>query len=152
MKDLLFAAIELTGKSCAIIGGGMVAERKVKRLLRCGASVSLFSPAVTKELDSMAADGIISVTRRGYKTGDLKGAFLAVIATDSDEVNREALKEATDLNILTNAAFDKNYGNIYFNKTKDFGDFCVSAMSAEMLPKKSISILDEIESYFDNKE
>jgi siroheme synthase (precorrin-2 oxidase/ferrochelatase) len=39
--------LELAGRSCLVIGGGLVAERKVKGLLRAGASVTVLSPTLT---------------------------------------------------------------------------------------------------------
>ena len=47
-------SLKLIGKKCLVVGGGVVAERKVKKLLDCGAVVTLISPKVTNELEKMA--------------------------------------------------------------------------------------------------
>jgi precorrin-2 dehydrogenase/sirohydrochlorin ferrochelatase len=144
MKELLFAAIDLHDKSCVIIGGGAVAGRKAKKLINCGAAVRIVAPAVTKAIEDMAQKGVISLKKRRYRKGDIKGAFLAVIATNDDTVNKKALNEAAQQKILINAAFNKDYGNVFFTATKDTGDFVLSVMTKELSPKKSNKILDEI--------
>jgi siroheme synthase-like protein len=144
MRDLLIAALDLRDKPCVIIGGGGVASRKAKKLVKCGAKLKVIAPVSTKELDEMALKGVISLEDRCYRKGDLSGAFLAVIATDNDTVNMKALEEAEGLKILANAAFDKNFGNIFFTATKDFGDFVLSAITKDFTRKKGKDFLDMI--------
>lgn len=152
MKELLFAAIDLEGRPCTVVGGGHVAERKIKRLVKCGAAVSAVAPEFTDTLSAMAIDGTISLDKRCYEKGDLSGAFLAVIATDDDIANRAALNEAKELGILTNAAFDKDHGDIFFTATRAVGDFVISAIGDDLSPKSSLDLLDEIESILKKRE
>ena len=42
--------LDLEGKTCVVVGGGRVAERKVLGLLSCAAQVSVISPELTEEL------------------------------------------------------------------------------------------------------
>ena len=62
--------LDLRGRRCAVVGGGRVAERKVRALLRAGASVHVISPAVTPRLALLAARKKIQLTRRAYRPGD----------------------------------------------------------------------------------
>ncbi|MDI7261490.1 MAG: NAD(P)-dependent oxidoreductase [Thermodesulfobacteriota bacterium] len=39
--------LNIKGKVCVVIGGGMVAERKVKNILFCGGKVRVVSPHLT---------------------------------------------------------------------------------------------------------
>lgn len=144
MNDLLFAAIDLTGRHCTVIGGGSVAERKIKKLISCGASVTAVAPKFTETLAIMAKDGIISAKKRCYEKGNLTDAFLVVIATDDDSVNMEALDEAKEAGILVNAAFDKRYGDVYFTATKEIDDFTVAVISKDKSPGESVKLLEEI--------
>lgn len=99
--------LDIKGRSCVIIGGGEVAERKVHGLLDCGAKVSLISPEVTSGIREMAQGGSLQLETREYRKGDLKGAFLAIAATDRREVNeaiaKEAALEKVVLNVVDNA-------------------------------------------------
>jgi uroporphyrin-III C-methyltransferase/precorrin-2 dehydrogenase/sirohydrochlorin ferrochelatase len=57
-------------------------------------------------LEELAARGELSLTRRAYAPGDLKGAFLAIAATDDPGVNAEIFREAEERRVLLNAVDD----------------------------------------------
>ena len=87
-----------------VVGAGAVAERKIKTLLEGGARVTVVSPAATPPVEAWAAEGRLTLKRRPYRAGDLKGARLAYAATSLPEVNRavrvEALAEGVWLNVV----------------------------------------------------
>lgn len=96
--------LDIRNKPCIVVGGGEVAERKVSSILNAGARVTVISPEVTDNLDMMGKDGRITVIKRPYSEGDLKGALLAYAATDNEDINgmvyREAEKEGVLLNVV----------------------------------------------------
>jgi precorrin-2 dehydrogenase/sirohydrochlorin ferrochelatase len=94
--------LDLNGRLAVIIGGGKVAERKAKTLSGYGADVVVIAPEVSEELLQLQADGLVTVEQRGYVRGDLDGVFLAVSATDSEEVNRAVVAEAHERGCLVN--------------------------------------------------
>ena len=100
------AFLDLEGRSCVIIGGGEVAERKIQSLLECHARVTVVSPSATAGIRDMASRGELQWRDREYVEGDLKGAFLAIAATDDQGVNEdivdEAFREGVVLNVVDN--------------------------------------------------
>lgn len=88
--------VNLTGKKAVVIGGGAVGLRRAEVLARFGAEVTVVSPAL-----SYAVKGILHVPRN-YAPGDMRGAFLAVAATDDSQVNETAGREARQLGVLFN--------------------------------------------------
>ena len=56
--------LDINKRQCLVIGGGLVASRKVKSLLKSGAFVTLISPEVTPQLRTLADDGKISILLR----------------------------------------------------------------------------------------
>ena len=94
--------LDLKGRKCVIIGGGQVAERKVPPLLECDAKVAFVSPQITPSIQRWVDEGKVSWERRDYAEGDLKGAFLAIAATDEPQINRAIAREAAEKNILLN--------------------------------------------------
>lgn len=90
------AFLNLKDKPCIVIGGGEVAERKIKALLDAEASVTVISPELTPSLKELSKKGRIKHISRPYKRGDLEGAFLVIAATSDMEVNRDVYEEASD--------------------------------------------------------
>lgn len=96
------AYLDVAGRPCTVIGGGNVAERKVRELAGAGARVTLVSPTATPFLAEQARHGEVRWVERAYVPGDLAGAFLAVAATDDGAVNGEVRAEATTARVLLN--------------------------------------------------
>ena len=66
-------ALDLTGKTCVVVGGGVVATRKINDLLEAGAkTIVVISPSVTPTLADHASSGQIILLNTPYQTGALK--------------------------------------------------------------------------------
>lgn len=100
--DYFPVLLDLEGRRVTVVGGGAVAERKVRSALECGADVVVVAPRVTSELSELAADGRISHEERTYRPGDLDGAALAFIAVDDPEVSAAAAKDAQAAGVPVN--------------------------------------------------
>ena len=94
--------IDVRGRTCVVVGGGNIGEEKVSKLLDCGAKVLVISPEVTERVRDLADDESVTWVQRGYRRGDLKGAFIAIAATDDGKVNRRIATEAEERNVLLN--------------------------------------------------
>src|SRR5262252_4497760 len=86
-------ALDMTGRFTVVVGGGTVAERKVKGLLEAGATVTVISPCLTGQLARWVKDGRISHVARNYASGDLAGYELAFVATSDPRVNAAIFQE-----------------------------------------------------------
>jgi precorrin-2 dehydrogenase/sirohydrochlorin ferrochelatase len=106
MSTLYPILIDLTERRCLVVGGGRVAERKVGRLLECGARVDVVTPAASAGLEALAAEGRIGLARRAARPGDVAGAFLVFAATDDPAVNRTLARSARESGALVNVADD----------------------------------------------
>lgn len=84
--------IDLTGRRVVVVGGGMVAERKVHGILSADATANILviAPEATAGLHALAEAGRITWRRECYAYGMLRGAFLVYAATDAREVNAAA--------------------------------------------------------------
>ena len=95
--------LDVRDRKCVIIGGNGEAERKARSLLDCEAQLTLISPQLTPGLQELYQQGHITWHQRMFNTGDLMGAFLAIVAdTDDSQVNRTVSKEAKELNVVLN--------------------------------------------------
>ena len=87
--------LDMTGRRAVVVGGGRVALRRAQALLAAGALVHVIAPRV----DPALAGPGVKVSRRGYRDGDLAGAWLAHAATDDPAVNARVAAEAERLRI-----------------------------------------------------
>ena len=85
-----------------VVGGGMVARRKVASLLDYGARVTVVSPELCPELEEIAARREIELFRRPFDSGDLRGATLAIAATNNETVNRAVLEAGRAAGVWVN--------------------------------------------------
>ena len=111
--------LDINKRHCLVIGGGPVASRKVKSLLKSGAVVTLISPEVSPALQQLADDKKISILLREYQDTDLVRAFLVIAATNNAEVNVQIAKQANDANILVNVADNPDLGSFIFPSVVD---------------------------------
>lgn len=107
-------SVNLKGRVCLVVGGGRVAERKIKSLLANGAAVCLVSPEATEDLKTLAEEGRIDWRREAYAaggTGALDDVFLVIACTDNRTVNAEVTQEAQARQRLALCADDPDAGN-----------------------------------------
>jgi hypothetical protein len=74
----------LIGKSCLVVGGGIIAARPLGPLLEGGARVTVVSPRLAPALREAARDGRLRWWPREYASGDVAGFTLVIPATDDD--------------------------------------------------------------------
>lgn len=94
--------LDLNDRLCLVVGGGEVASRKVRLLLRAGAKIELWAPALCPALAALAANSEIHHRNQPFVAGAVKGAVLVIAATDDAVVNREVYAAARALNIPVN--------------------------------------------------
>ncbi len=137
--------LDLEGRSCVVVGGGRVAERKVSGLLSCSARVSVISPELTDELLRRHDDGTIQWISREYRPGDLKQAFLVIAATDDEETQKQVFEEAGAHNLLLNVADVPQRCNFILPATARQGDLIISISTAGKSPALARKLRMELE-------
>jgi siroheme synthase-like protein len=93
---------DLDGRTCLVVGGGRIAQRKVTTFLSYGAAVTVVSPAVTRRLTDDARRGRIRHINRTFRPGDLRGVWLVCAATDDVRINRLVSRAAQARRIFAN--------------------------------------------------
>jgi uroporphyrin-III C-methyltransferase / precorrin-2 dehydrogenase / sirohydrochlorin ferrochelatase len=83
--------LRLTGKKVVVVGGGIVAQRRLPLLIAGGADVHVITRAATRAVEAMNR---ITLSLREYRDGDLEGAWYAIAATNDAHVNAAVVAEA----------------------------------------------------------
>ena len=105
--------LDLTNQSAVVIGAGSVATRKIRTLLRAGATVTVIGPQATASIRQLARAKRVHWVRRPYRRGDLRSARLAIAATDDLAVNQLICAEAKRRNLLINCIAPPTAGNFF---------------------------------------
>ncbi len=138
------AFLDLRGRRAVVVGGGAVAEQKVAGLVEAGARVTVISPALTWKLEDLAAQGTIVLRRRGYRRGDLAGAFLAIAAADDRRVNRTVWREAEARGVLLNAVDDLPHCSFIAPAVHREGAITVAVSTAGKSPAFAVRLRERI--------
>ncbi|MGC5774940.1 precorrin-2 dehydrogenase/sirohydrochlorin ferrochelatase family protein [Paenibacillus pabuli] len=140
--------IDLSRKSCCVIGGGRVAERKIKGLLHTEAQITVISPEITSTLQQLHHDSRIQWIARSYRNGDLRGAFLVYAATDHREVNSSVVREAEEAGILVNDAMSSENSTFITPSVVRRGRLSIAISTAGAGPAAAAEIRDTLEQQF----
>jgi len=98
-----------------IVGGGFVAEEKLRFLLKSSpdAEVTMVAPFFREETIAMAQKGKVNMVTDSYNDTYLQGKHLVIATTDVPEVNIQVYKDCRSQNILVNVADNPPYCDFY---------------------------------------
>lgn len=105
--DYLPVFLNIKQRHCLIVGGGSVAVRKIRLLLRAGACIRVVSPAISDELSSLLLQSsAITHIAETFRADHLQDMALVIAATDNREVNQAislaAKKACIPVNVVDN--------------------------------------------------
>lgn len=141
--------LDLKGKKCIVVGGGKVAERKVRSLLACGALVLVVSLQLTKRLKSLVNQGRITHWRGHYHPRTLsKDAFLVIAATDKSDINLKVSRDAISLNKLVNAVDSPQSCNFFVPAVLRQGPLTISISTSGRSPALARKIKQELKDLY----
>ncbi len=139
----------LEGKKVVIIGGGKVSERKVKALLPSKAKIELISPNLTSGLNELFKKGAISYRARRYKSGDLKGAWLVIAATDDVSTQKKVYEEACKNNCFCNVVDRPELCSFIVPSVVKRGDLSIAISTSGKSPGLSRALRKRLQDEFD---
>ena len=104
--DYLPLFLDIKNKPCLIVGGGIIAARKVAILSRAQAIITLIAPEISEELQNKVNGNTIKWEQKKFAPEDLQSYQLVIAATDDREINVEIAMHCRNQNILVNTADD----------------------------------------------
>jgi siroheme synthase-like protein len=140
--------LDISGKKCVVIGGGQVAWRKVNTLLENNARVEVISPVICLEIQELAEKGKIRIQQKVYGPGDLKGAVLAIAATDDPETNSWVTGEGREKGVLVNVVDDAGKSDFILPSCLQRGDLTIAVSTSGKSPALARKIRTRLEKQF----
>jgi precorrin-2 dehydrogenase/sirohydrochlorin ferrochelatase len=139
------AYLDLRERLCVVIGGGAIAERKTLSLIEAGAGVTVISPSLTPKLHDLSASGKISHLKKNFEAQDIVGAFLAIAATDSPDVNSAAARACKKNHVLVNVAAPPEESSFIVPSVIERGELLIAVSTSGASPALSKKIRQELE-------
>lgn len=133
-----------------IIGGGKIAERKIKSLLGTGAEIGVVSPEITAELKTMADEHLIFWMEKRFSPDDTKGAFLVIAATDDKQTNF-SVKDLTEEHQLISFVDAPNESDFQIPSVLRRGKLSIAISTSGASPHLAKRIREKLAGDFDIK-
>lgn len=140
----LFA--DLQGRRVVVVGGGEVAERKVRLLLEAGARVDIVAPEITAWLASRDS---VSWLAAAFDERDLDGAVLVIAATDDAGVNARVASAARARNVLANVVDDAELSSFIVPAVVDRSPLVVAISTGAAAPVLARLVRERVEAMID---
>ena len=142
--------LDLAGRRCVVVGGGAVAERKVRSLLQSEGEVTVIAPRLSEGLMELAREGRLDWYEMSFCRGMLKGLCPALVfcATDDTEANELAAEEAREIGALVNAAAEPELTDFTVPASIRRGDLLVTVSTGGTSPALARALREELEQEF----
>ena len=140
--------LALENKRCLVIGAGKIAERKTRRLLECGARVSVVGQAITPGLKALWKKKKIIFKKRKFNFSDLSGACLVIAATSDREMNSAISSYCLKNGILINVVDSPKECSFILPSVVRKGDLTISISTNGISPALSRKIRVDLERRF----
>jgi siroheme synthase-like protein len=141
--------VELEGRKVLVVGGGHVAEEKVRGLLRADMEgrLTLVAPKLLPSLQRLLAEGKIDLIQREYRDGDMEGFDFVMVATDDGTVNAAIAAEGKRRRIWVNAADDPKNCDFILPAVVRQGQIVVAASTGGASPALARRLREELTVY-----
>jgi precorrin-2 dehydrogenase/sirohydrochlorin ferrochelatase len=119
--------LDIKGKKCVVVGGGVVGKRKAEKLKAFGAKVILI--------------------KNNYKALDIKGAYLVFAATNNRKVNAAVARDAKKMGIPVNVADSAAESSFILPAVLVKKELTIAVSPSGKSPKRAVKVRDAIASY-----
>ncbi len=128
------AYINLKDKKILLVGGGNIATEKLEKLLDFTTDITVLSIDFTPTIAEIINSNNLSILKKEYQEGDIKGYDIVVVATDTIHLHKEIFQESRDTRILVNSVDDTQYCDFIFPSYIKRGDLTISFSTSGASP------------------
>ena len=137
--------VRLQQQQCLIVGGGDIAARKLKSLLKAGAKVTLVALDFNDEVSALAEKHQLPLLQQPFSKDFVKDAYLIVAATDNTELNKEVSNIAREYSIWVNVVDDVELSTFIMPAIVDRSPLLVAVSTGGVSPVLARKIREKLE-------
>jgi siroheme synthase, N-terminal domain len=140
------AFLQLRDRKVVVVGGGTVAERKVRSLLSAGAQVHVMSPTLSPTLKQWSNASWITWIPSPFAPDALENAWLVIAATDDERINERVKNEAEYRHVWVNVVDDPALSAFHVPAVIDRSPIAIAISSGGYAPVIARRLREHIES------
>jgi len=135
--------LNIEDKAVVVVGGGLIAYRKIDGLLQAGAYVTVISPVIHSEIEQLFVENKIAWKNKLFEPDDLDSALIVIAATNNEMVNTFVASSAGKYQ-LVNIVDNPELSTFHVPAKLTRGDLTISVATGGASPTLSKSIRDEL--------
>ena len=126
--------IKLQRQNCLVVGGGVVAARKINQLLVAEAKVFVVAPELHDEIKEFSKSGEINHINQDYTEECMEGKQLVIAATNNGKLNAKIAEHAKSKNILVNVVDNPDAGTFILPSIIDRSPVVIAVSTSGVAP------------------
>jgi precorrin-2 dehydrogenase / sirohydrochlorin ferrochelatase len=140
--------LKLAGRQVLVVGAGKVGEGKIAGIIDTGARIRVVAREATPAVREWARTGQIELDLRSFSGQDLDGAFVAVVATASRDLNEFIYREAQLRGVLCNVVDVPEFCDFFYPAVVRRGDLQIAISTSGQSPSLAQKLRQQLEQQF----
>lgn len=148
--------IDISEKKIVVVGGGVIATRRVTTLLNFTEKLVVVAPELTNDLQKLYNQGSIEWLHEVYCITQIKNADIVIAATNLSDVNLQIKNDCHQIEremgrkILVNVIDDKEKCDFYFPSIVESEEVVIGINSGGKSPGKTKRVRKQIEAILES--
>ena len=143
--------IKLQDEKCLVVGGGMVATRKIKQLLNAGAKIFVVAIKIKASLKEAHKLGKIHCQEEKYSEKHLEGKRIVIAATNDKKLNNKIAEQAKSKNIFVNVVDNPEAGTFVMPSVIDRSPVVIAVSTSGTAPVLTRLLSTKLETIIPSK-
>ena len=143
--------LQLQNRKTLVVGGGVVAERKIRALLSAQADVHVGAPQLTETLQHWARESRLTWHEGTFDAQWLDGAWLVVAATDDRQTNAHIRDLCTERHLWINVVDDPELSAFQVPAVVDRAPLTLAISSGGHAPVLARRMRERLETLVDHE-
>ncbi len=118
--------MDMQDRKVLVVGGGAIAHEKLEKLIQFTKEITVITPEMSVETHTLIGKHCLTLYHRPYRTGDIEGFDMVIVATDTIDLHRQIYEESRDTRVLVNSVDDTRYCDFIFPSFVKEGDLTVA--------------------------
>jgi len=118
--------MDMTDLKVLVVGGGAIATEKLEKLVDFTKEITVIATEFSIESDRLIKEHCLTCYQRAYKSGDIQGFDVVIVATDTVELHKSIYEEARPYRILVNSVDNTDYCDFIFPSYVQKGDLTIA--------------------------